>query len=611
MKQTLYFYFLIVVTTIFCCTDDLPIIQTPQNDLPQVTFDVKSVNGGELIANIENFNDFPIIGKGFYIAIESFDCLDGNNNQRVLIDVITDTNLENTNIIVGSVKDLPLETSFFFRAFVEIKNPITGVTRIICSDVNSATTGKVSVKGFSEILEKDGIKKIRVTGRLDGLKKEDKAQNHGFVWFASEERVNTGRHPDPNTFFENQSGNIIFLDTISQNRDFILEPEKLTKKGIYYYIIPFVELDGQRVFDVDDNKNPIYQEEFIGDFWTEHFNDTRHPSTFPDGLAEAVSFSIDNIGYMGTGYKWTATNRFATATFWSYNPLTNEYQRLVNYPGEEDGRRRHAVGFSINGKGYVGTGYIGNGNLGSGDSFRKAYQDFYEYQPSSSGGIWRKLTDFPYPVWGAVSFVIDDKAYVGTGWKCDNETGGCSVVKDLYQFNPEEGLIDSSGLPMGKWIAMSTMPTTSGRAHAIGFAINNKGYIATGVIPGNNGGHSAGVYEFTPDNLTGSWKRKDNFSGAARQKAVSFVIREKAYITMGSNATVLGNFATFNDLWEYDSRADIWTQKSDVDEFNMDSATSFTIDAKGYLYGGFRAREFASISFNMRIYTPELLNSLD
>jgi len=36
----------------------------------------------------------------------------------------------------------------------------------------------------------------------------------------------------------------------------------------------------------------------------------------------------------------------------------------------------------------------------------------------------------------------------------------------------------------------------------------------------------------------------------------------------------------------------------------MDSGTAFSIGGRGYVYGGFIARTFSSISFNMRIYTP-------
>src|SRR5688500_4847420 len=66
--------------------------------------------------------------------------------------------------------------------------------------------------------------------------------------------------------------------------------------------------------------------------------------------------------------------------------------------------RTSAVGFSINGKGYIATG-------GSGGNYQK---DLWEFDPGAN--TWTQKADFGGSARnGAVSFVINGKAYVGTG----------------------------------------------------------------------------------------------------------------------------------------------------------------------------------------------------
>jgi N-acetylneuraminic acid mutarotase len=70
-----------------------------------------------------------------------------------------------------------------------------------------------------------------------------------------------------------------------------------------------------------------------------------------EGRRSAVSFSIGNKGYMGTGYS-PATSSYKD-DFWEYDPATNAWTQKANLGGRP---RNGAVGFAIGNKGYIGTG---------------------------------------------------------------------------------------------------------------------------------------------------------------------------------------------------------------------------------------------------------------
>ena len=71
-----------------------------------------------------------------------------------------------------------------------------------------------------------------------------------------------------------------------------------------------------------------------------------------NGREGAVGFSLNGLGYVGTGY---GSSVGYTADFWAYDPGANAWSQKADVPG---GVRGYSVGFSLNGLGYVGTGYI-------------------------------------------------------------------------------------------------------------------------------------------------------------------------------------------------------------------------------------------------------------
>lgn len=72
-------------------------------------------------------------------------------------------------------------------------------------------------------------------------------------------------------------------------------------------------------------------------------------ANFPTLRADAATFVIDGIGYVGTGYDGDNSEN----DFWEYDPVGNKWTQKVDFTGSA---RINAIGFSVNGKGYIGTG---------------------------------------------------------------------------------------------------------------------------------------------------------------------------------------------------------------------------------------------------------------
>jgi hypothetical protein len=88
----------------------------------------------------------------------------------------------------------------------------------------------------------------------------------------------------------------------------------------------------------------------------------------------AVSFSIGNKGYIGTGVFWDESYTYTYyKDLWEYDPITDAWTKKSDFGGTA---RNGSAGFAIGNKGYIGTGATG-----AGASFYK--KDFWEYEPGA------------------------------------------------------------------------------------------------------------------------------------------------------------------------------------------------------------------------------------
>lgn len=264
----------------------------------------------------------------------------------------------------------------------------------------------------------------------------------------------------------------------------------------------------------------------------------------------AVSFSIGNKGYIGTG--WDLAN--SRADFWEYDPISNNWTQKADFGG---GRRGYSAGFSIGSRGYIGLGNSPNGDV----------NDFWEWDQQTD--TWQKKADFPgTPRHDAIAFSIGTKGYMGLG--------NCNC-NDFYEW---EG--DTLSPNYNTWTQKANFIGGSGtRARAVSFSIGKKGYIATGAVP------LLGYRELwewdgdTASSTYNTWIQRADFGGTGRNAAAGFVIGTKAYIGTGEDRDSLRG-----DFWEWDQLTDTWTQKIRFGGTSRFNAVGFAIGNKGYIGTG-------------------------
>lgn len=96
---------------------------------------------------------------------------------------------------------------------------------------------------------------------------------------------------------------------------------------------------------------------------------------------------------------------------------------------------------------------------------------------------------------------------------------------------------------------MADIPT--GRHHPVSFALDGKGYAATG--SNSSSRPTKDFYQYDP--ASNSWDTLADFPGTERSFAIGEVLNGQAYLGFGASLT-----AYLNDLWRYDAQADQWTQ---------------------------------------------------
>jgi N-acetylneuraminic acid mutarotase len=237
-----------------------------------------------------------------------------------------------------------------------------------------------------------------------------------------------------------------------------------------------------------------------------------------------------------------------------------EWYKKSSYEGVA---RSGSVGFVIDGKAYVGTGY-------DGDEWLK---DFYQYDADKNN--WYKKADFPGAARSAaVAFAINGKGYVGTGYD------GTNYLKDFYEYDPSSDT----------WTQIADFTGTA-RFQATAFSIENLGYVGTGY----DGNYLKDIYAYDPQ--TNSWLQKASYSGDKLINAFSFSIDGRGYVGGGTNNGVLNQ-----EFWEYDPLNDLWQEKNDLQDDDNDEdesdedytiarsmAVTFVMNGKGYVCVGTRS----------------------
>ncbi|MDX2361001.1 MAG: T9SS type A sorting domain-containing protein [Crocinitomicaceae bacterium] len=269
--------------------------------------------------------------------------------------------------------------------------------------------------------------------------------------------------------------------------------------------------------------------------WTQKTN-------YPDNVSGATSFSIGNKGYIGMGW-----NPVQTIEFQEYDPLTNLWSPIANFPGTFAG---HAVGFNINGLGYLGTGLVTTGVFSD---------EFWSYD--SALNAWTQKADFGGASRSEASgFSLGGYGYIGLGW--NNNEG---FKNDFWRYDPINDL----------WNQTSSFPGTE-RISSSAFAIDGHGYIGFGY---DSTGFLNDLWKYNPQ--LDQWSQVTLPPLSPRARTVSFVIGEYAYLGTGYSQA-----GGLYDFWRYDPTDDTWLQVLNLDSIPRQFAEGFTIGNKGYVGTG-------------------------
>lgn len=373
---------------------------------------------------------------------------------------------------------------------------------------------------------------------------------------------------------------VFFLLWLTGQWGALAQSTTLATDGVYVPRLTTTQRDsiisptpGQMVYNTDANCFNVYQKNtwqelcgfdmILSDSWI-------RKADLPGGERHgAVGFTIGNKGYIGTGF--TESEQNFAKDFWEYNPLTDSWTQMADFEGVG---RVLAVGFAINNKGYIATGLDNDGY---------DLKDFWEYNPEVNE--WIKKTDFGGEARSrASSFSIDNKGYIGIGKNNNN-----IALRDFWEYNPTNDT----------WIKKKNFAGKA-RFEATSFSIGNRGYIGNGNNYDSYNNFMKDFWEYNPTN--DKWIQKADFAGMARAGAVGFSIDNKGYI--GSGHTSLGFSNNIKDFWEYDPTSMLngksedgmpkgnWVQKKDIGPGPTTLTVGFSINGKGYVGTGLDANGF-------------------
>jgi hypothetical protein len=197
--------------------------------------------------------------------------------------------------------------------------------------------------------------------------------------------------------------------------------------------------------------------------------------------------------------------------------------------------RSEAVSFVIDNYAYVGTGW---------DGLNTRFNDFWKYDPVNN--VWVQIISMPDAGRSsAVGMSINGRGYVGTGYD------GYNYLNDFYELDPVANV----------WTLRAPYPG-SPRYESVAFAIGDFGYVGTGFDGANA---QKDFYQYDPGQDSWSYL---GFSGNKRYSAVAFVYKNKGYVVTGVNSGVMQT-----DFWVFDpsESATKWTELRHISNYSTDS----------------------------------------
>ncbi len=331
---------------------------------------------------------------------------------------------------------------------------------------------------------------------------------------------------------------------------------KATKKLLLVLLICSVQINNVMA-QVTGSKKPATKKDSIAVPVGPRVKQTKmqqweYKASFPgQHRSTAISFVINGKAYVGTGI----SGNTLFDDIWEYDFATDTWVQKANFPG---GCRRGACAFSINGKGYIANGMNWSGTIA----------DNWEYDPATDTWL-QKTGNTGNGVYGAAYFTIGTKAYIYGG-----QNGSDTYRVEFWEYDVLTDVWSLKLAPISNALDIR-------RAEAVGFSINDKGYLISGQRKetANNPFYCESVWEYDP--IANTWVIKSNFSSIHRTLATGFVLNGKGYIMTGAFLNTI-----LNDVWEYNPQGDSWLQKQNAGTTGRFAATAFASATNAYLLFG-------------------------
>jgi hypothetical protein len=128
----------------------------------------------------------------------------------------------------------------------------------------------------------------------------------------------------------------------------------------------------------------------------------------------------------------------------------------------------------------------------------------------------------------------------------------------------------------GAWVRRVDLPILSGRAVGTGFSIAGKGYFGFGT---DGGGYYNDLYQY--DTATNAWTQMASSPGPVLDLPICMVIGNMAYIGIGQTLSATASSSS-SQLWQYDPQNNNWTRKADIPDTLLDGAFGLGIGSVGY-----------------------------
>lgn len=137
--------------------------------------------------------------------------------------------------------------------------------------------------------------------------------------------------------------------------------------------------------------------------------------------------------------------------------------------------------------------------------------------------------------------------------------------------------------PLTPWSHKREFPGKERKA-ATAFSIGQTGYVGAGTYSPNCSCYMNDFWAYNPQN--DSWTRIADLTGPKRGYAIGFSLNNKGYV--GGGYAMVNSFPEpVSDLWEYDPAANTWTKKNDLPaSLHSENAKALNVNGVIYLFLG-------------------------